>query len=88
MTKAETVPERCPGPAALGASCEATEAGGQQTEPGKTGAERKKETSRQKKGWMKHKQSGEKVHENQFTAKTGEKVLGHFNKANRMTMFF
>lgn len=49
MTEAETVPARCPGPAALGASCEATEAGGQQTEPGRTGAERKeKETIKTK----------------------------------------
>lgn len=37
---------------------------------------------------MKHKQSGEKVHENQFAARTREKVLGHFNKANRIPMFF
>lgn len=48
MIEVETVPGHCPGPAALGASSEATEAGGQQTEPGRTGAERKKkETQRQ-----------------------------------------
>lgn len=43
------VPGRCPGPAALGESCEATEAEDQQTEPGRTGAIKKKEAQRQKK---------------------------------------
>lgn len=88
MIEVETVPGHCPGPAALGASCEATEAGGQQTEPGRTGAERKKKKHKDKiKRWMKHKQSAEKVHENQFAARTGEKASGHFNKANRIKIF-
>lgn len=47
VPEVETVPGRCPGPAALGASCEVTEAGGQQTEPGRTGEGEKRQ--RQKK---------------------------------------
>lgn len=51
------------------------------------GWKEKKKRKDKIKRWMKHKQSAEKVHENQFAARTGEKASGHFKKANRIKIF-